>query len=344
MPVPWCAVRSGEMKMAWIASLAKRPEGELDRLIKRIAAVLLLGALVFTAFYLFDRWRPATPAIVDQRLAALEQAVRDQPTDVAARGELADTYVAKGRFQDAITQYDAILETDKGTELAHFGRAGAHMGLEQYDLAAVDYQAVVDIATGGEMANVDPMLEAAYYSLGSIRMTQGRPAEAIPFLESALRIKRSDADALFMIGQAYGQTGDTGKAEIALRRAVAFVPIGWSEPYVVMADTFTKAGRIAMAEWASAMADVAAGKLDAAEPRLKAIADSEAAVDVAIGLGLLYERRGDLTSATEWYGQALEKDPSNAAAMLGYGRVSAVPAPDPAATLPAPGAGEVTKP
>jgi tetratricopeptide (TPR) repeat protein len=323
--------------MAWIASLAKRPEGELDRLIKRIGAILLVGALIFTAFYLFDRWRPATPAIADQKLAALEQAVRDDATDVAARGQLADLYVVKERYQEAITQYNAILETGKAEELAKMGRAGAYMGLEQYDLAAADYQAVVDIAKGGEMANVDPTLEAAYYSLGLIEMKQGRPAEAIPFLESALRIKRSDADALFVIGQAYAQTGATDRAEIALRRAVAFVPIGWSEPYTALADAFTKAGRAAMAEWASAMADVAVGKLDAAEPRLKAIVDTDAAVDAAIGLGLLYETRGEIAEAALWYTAALEKDPTNDAARLGLGRVGAVPTAAP--TLPAPGAG-----
>jgi tetratricopeptide (TPR) repeat protein len=326
--------------MAWIASLTKLSEGELDRLIKRIGAVLLVGALIFVGFYLFDRWRPATTPIVDQQLATLETAVRDDPTDVAARGQLADLYVVKGRYGEAITQYDAILETGKATELAHMGRAGAYMGLEQYDLAAADYQAVVDIAKGGEMANVDPMLQAAYYSLGSIAMQQSRPADAIPFLESALRIKRSDADALFLIGQAYAQTGATDRAEIALRRAVSFVPIGWSEPYAVMAEVFAKAGRTAMAEWASAMADVAAGKLDSAEPRLKAIVDGDAAVDAAIGLGLLYESRGDLFSATEWYGKALEKDPENTAALLGMGRTSAIRTAAP--KLPAPG--EVTNP
>lgn len=330
--------------MAWIASLAKRPEGELDRLIKRIAAVLLVGALIFVAFYLFDRWRAPTTPIVDQRLAALEQAVRDDATDVAARGRLADLYVVKGRYEEAISQYTAILETGKAEELAKLGRAGAYMGLEDYDLAAADYQAVVDIAKDGEMANVDPILESAYYSLGSIEMKQARPADAIPFLEKALRIKRSDADALFLVGQAYAATGSTDKAEAALRAAVAFVPIGWSEPYAVLADVFTKAGRTAMAEWAAAMADVAAGKLDTAEARLKAITDTDAALDAAIGLGLLYESRRDLTSAAEWYGTALEKDPANDAARLGYGRVSAVPAALPQPTLPAPGANEVTKP
>lgn len=319
-----------------VTSLAKMDERRLNRWIKRVLLLLLVGTLAFVAFYAFDRWRPATTPIVDQRLAALEQAVRDKPDDVASRGELADTYVAKGRFDDALVQYDAIIESGKADELAKYGRAGAYMGLGQLDNAAQDYQAVVAIAAGGEMANVDPMLEAAYYSLGSIAMQQARPAEAIPFLEKALAIKRSDADALYLIGTAYVATGETDKAETALRAAVAFVPIGWSEPYAALADAFTKGGKTAMAEWAGAMADLAAGKPDLAEPRLLAIADGDAAVDAAIGLGLLYETKGNTATAAEWYGKALAKSPDNAAARLGMSRVgpgaSALPA------LPVPGA------
>jgi tetratricopeptide (TPR) repeat protein len=309
-----------------IGSLANIPEGQLDRLIKRIGLLLLAGMVVFVGFYLFDRWRPATTPIVDQRVAALEEAVRKDPNDLARRGELADAYVVKGRFQDAVTQYTAILETGKAVELATMGRAGAYMGLKQYDLAATDFQAVVAIAKDGEMANVDPRLEAAYYNLGLIAMKQERPADAVAFLENALRIKRSDADALFLIGQAYAQTGVTDRAELALRRAVAFVPIGWSEPYAALADLFSKANRPAMAEWAGAMVDFMSGDGAAAEPRLKALVGTEAALDASIGLGLLYETRGDTATAAEWYTKALALDSNNDAARLGMSRVRAVPA------------------
>jgi tetratricopeptide (TPR) repeat protein len=322
--------------MLRVTSLASMDDRQLNRWIKRLVLILVAGGVLFTAFYFLDRWRPATPPIVDRRLSALEQAVRDKPDDIVSRGQLADTYVAKGRFQDALVQYNAILETGKDTELAKFGRAAAYMGLEQYDLAAPDYQAVVDIAKGGEMANVDPTLEAAYYGLGSIAMKQARPADAIPFLEKALAITRSDADALYLIGTAYAATGDTDKAETALRAAVAFVPIGWSEPYTALAGAFTKAGKTAMAEWAGAMADLAAGKPELAEPRLLAVVDTDAAVDVAIGLGLLYEMKGNTASAAEWYGKALARDPGNAAARLGESRVGPVGTPLPA--LPTPGA------
>jgi tetratricopeptide (TPR) repeat protein len=167
-------------------------------------------------------------------------------------------------------------------------------------------------------------------------MQQAKPADAIPVLEKALAIKRSDADALYLVGTAYVATGETDKAETALRAAVAFVPIGWSEPYTALAEGFTKAGKTAMAEWAGAMVDLASGKPDLAEPRLLAIADGDAAVDAAIGLGLLYEMKGDTGKAAVWYGKALAKSPDNVSARLGLGRVG--PGPSPLPALPMPGA------
>ncbi|MCU0479397.1 MAG: tetratricopeptide repeat protein [Chloroflexi bacterium] len=318
-----------------VTSLTSMDDRQLNKWIKRVVLILVAGTVLFTGFYFLDRWRaPATP-IVDRRLSALEQAVRDNPEDVAARGLLADTYVAKGKFEEALVQYNAILETGKAEEQATYGRAGAYLALEQYDLAATDYERVVEIAKDGEMANVDPMLQASYYSLGSIAMKQAMPTEAIAHLEKALSIKRSDADALYLIGTAYVATGAMDKAETVLRGAVAFVPIGWSEPYAALADGFSKAGKTAMAEWAGAMADLAAGKPELAEPRLLAITDGEAALDAAIGLGLLYETKGDNAAASDWYGKALARSPDNAAARLGMSRVgpgaSALPA------LPTPG-------
>jgi tetratricopeptide (TPR) repeat protein len=318
-----------------VTSLAKMDDRQVSRWIKRLALILVAGTVLFTGFYVLDRWRAPSTPIVDRRLSALEQAVRDKPDDIVSRGQLADTYVAKGRFQDAIVQYNQILDAGQQTELATFGRAGAYMGLEQYDLAANDYQVVVDIAKGGEMAMVDPMLEAAYYSLGSIAMKQSRPADAIPFLEKALEVKQSDADALYLLGTAYAATGEAEKAETALRAAVAFVPIGWAEPYGAMADAFTKSGKGAMAEWAGAMAALAAGKPELAEPRLLALVDGEAALDAMIGLGLVAEMKGDTAAAAGWYGKALALSPDNDSARLGMNRVGAIGSPLPA--LPTPG-------
>jgi len=317
--------------MLRVTSLADMDDRQLRRWIIRLAVVLVAGAAVFTAFYLFDRWRAPTTPIVDQRVAALEQAVRDHPEDIASRGALADTYMAKSRYQDAIDQYTEILASGKADELASQRRGAAYLALERYDLAARDFQRAVDVGREAEGAIADPTLQAAFYGLGQVALRQGRPAEAIPNLESALTIKRGDADTLYLLGTAYAATGETAKAEEALRRAAAFVPIGWADPYTALAGVFAAAGRPEMAAWAGAMADLAAGSVDAAEPRLLALVDGEAAVDAAIGLGLVSETRGDTAAAARWYAQALAKDPGNAAASLGLNRVGG----DPAASLPA---------
>ncbi len=327
-----------------ITSLTAMSDRQLDRLVKRIAAVLVIGLIAFIGFYVLDRWRmPATP-IVDQRTAALEQAVRADAGDIASRGQLADIYTASGRYAEAIAQYDAILDAGKDVELAHMGRARAYQASGQLDAATKDFQEVVDIAKGGEMANVDPLLEAAYYSLGSIAMDQGKPADAIGHLEKALAIKRSDADALNLISKAYLAVGDTDKAILTAKAAIAFVPIGWTDPYLTLSQTYTKAGQPEMAEWAAAMAAFSDGKTDEARTRLTALSTGgPAAVDATIGLGLIAEAAGDLPLAANWYEQALTADPNNAAARLGVGRVGSdnPPAtkadPTPLPSLPNPG-------
>jgi tetratricopeptide (TPR) repeat protein len=308
--------------MTWLASLTRISEGELDRLIKRIGVILLVGLLAFIAFYAFDRWRMPAPSMVDRTIASLEAAVREDASDIAARGQLADAYIVAERYADAIVQYDAILATGKADELAHFGRARANQALGNLDAAKSDFQAVVDIAKEGEMAHVDPTLNAAFYGLGSIALEQNKPADAVQYLSAAVAIKRSDADSLNLLGTAYVRNGEPAKAIDPLRSAIAFVPIGWSEPYMTLAQAYTDTGDVAMAEWAGAMADLSEERYDAASSRLQAIVDGPAALDALIGLALVSEVQGDAPAAADWYRKALEIDPKDPSALLGLSRVS----------------------
>jgi tetratricopeptide (TPR) repeat protein len=304
-----------------VPSLTAMPEAQLNRWIRRLGLLLVVGIVAFVAFYAVDRWRPSTAPIVDRELSALEAAVVSDPADLASRGRLADIYVAKGRYQDAIEQYDQILVTGKADTAARLGRGTANRLAGQLDAATTDYQAVVTALLGTEMANVDPALESSYVGLGMIALAQERPGAAIDPLTKALAIKRTDADALQLLGTAYVQSGDPDKGLEPLRKATAFVPVGWADPYQELAVAYTATGDAAHAEWASAMADLAGGKPADAERRLTAIADGPAKVDVAIGLGLLGETKGDLAAAAGWYGKALAADPDNETARMGLARV-----------------------
>ncbi|HET9680496.1 MAG TPA: tetratricopeptide repeat protein [Candidatus Limnocylindrales bacterium] len=318
-------------------------DAELNRLIRRLAVVLVIGAIAFTAFYVIDRWKPASAPIVDQQISSLEAAVRTDPNNLSVRGQLADTYLAKGRFADAVTQYDLIIQTGEKLEPAYMGRAQALMGLKRLDDAAKDFQKVVDIAKTGEMAIVDPTLEAAFYGLGQIAMQQDRPKDAVTWLQQALVIKRSDADAIYLLGTAYIATNDLDNAITELRAATVFVPVGWSEPYTAMAQAYTKQGKADLAKWATAMADLNDGRTDAAQTALESITTGDAAVDAAVGLGLLYETKGDNASAIHWYSKALAIDPQNNAARFAMSRIGPLPTAGPSGAASSPSASPAGK-
>jgi tetratricopeptide (TPR) repeat protein len=322
--------------MIRVTSLTAMSDRQMNRLIKRIALILVVLAVAFVGFYVVDRFRMPAAPMIDQRVAALELAVRDDPADITSRGELADLYTAGGRYPEAIAQYSAILETGKQDELAHFGRGQALKASGDLDGAIVDFQAVVDIAKGGEMSHVDPMLNAAYFGLGAIALEQGRPDDAVEHLTAAVNIKRSDADALNLLATAFLQTGDEDKAIEAAKRAAAFVPLGWTEPYITMAQAYQAKGDAARSEWASAMADLSNGNAELARTRLLAIADGDAAVDAAVGLGLVFGRAAAAPRPPSGTGSAGDR-PDNAAARLGLGRVKEPGTASPLPTLPNPG-------
>ena len=305
-----------------VTSLAEMPEAQLNRWIRRVALLLLVGVIAFVAFYAVDRFRAPAAPIVDRELAALEDAVRSDPSDVASRGRLADVYLAAQRYDDAIAQYTEIIGTGKADKEGYASRGRAYLLSGQLDAAKADYEKVVGLLVDTEMANVDPALEAAYYGLGSVALQQDRPQDAIDNLTKALGINRTDADAMNLIGAAFVKTGDTDKAIEALSRAVEFVPIGWAEPYRTLAEAYTAAGKPALAEWASAMGDLADGDVDGADARLQAIqsTDTAAMVQVDIGLGLVAETRGDPATAGSWYAKAVALDPDSTSAKLGLSR------------------------
>jgi tetratricopeptide (TPR) repeat protein len=326
--------------MSRVTSLTNMPEAQLNRWIKRLALLFVVVLIAFVAFYVIDRFRAPTASIADQSLVALEEAVRTEPANIANRGKLADTYLAKGRYEEAVAQYSAIIETGKDVELASYQRAQAYIALAQYDPAIADLNKVIEIASPGEMANVDPLLQGAFYSLGDIALRQDRAADAVGFLEKALAIKKADADSLLLIGRAYAATGETEKGGEAFRKAVAFVPIGWAEPYQAMADMYTAAGQAELAAWANAMVAFQTGSPQQAIEQLTPLVDGPAGLDANVGLGIIAETEGRLADARGFYAAALAIDDTNVTAQMGLGRVgpAATPAPSALPSLPAPGA------
>jgi tetratricopeptide (TPR) repeat protein len=308
--------------MSRVTSLAAIPDAQLNRWIRRLALLLLVGIIAFVAFYVVDRYRAPTASIVNREMAAMEDAVRADPTDIASRGRLADLYLAANRYDDAIAQYTEIIKTGKQDEAAYVSRGLAYQEKGDLDAAAADFTKVVELAGDTELAVVDPMLQTAHYGLGAIALKQDRAQEAVDELLKALAINRSDADTMNLLGAAYVKLGTPEKAIEPLRQAILFVPIGWADPYQTLADAYAAMGETEEAEWAGAMAAWQSGDPGGATAQLEAIADGKAALDARIGLGLLAETAGEPATAADWYQKALDLDASNKAAQLGLSRAS----------------------
>lgn len=319
-------------------NMAKTSKSPNDRTVNRLIVgsvlVLVIGIPLVGVLYVMDQFRDPGPSILDRSITVGEEAVRKNPNQIGTRLQLATAYIAAERFKDAVVQYDEVLKVEPDNRGALMGRGLASISLENLDGAAADFQKVVGLAKGEEMANVDPQLQAAYYQLGSIALKRGQPKEALEPLDNAIRINRTDADALNLYGTALIQTGDPATAVKALRKAVALVPTGWCDPYGQLAQAYTALKDTAGAQYASGMVAFCEKRPDEAKATLLALTNGPLAIDTLIGLGLIAEDEGDTATATTMYSKALATDPQNFGAITGLSRLGASPNADAASPAP----------
>jgi Flp pilus assembly protein TadD len=295
---------------------------QLNRLIVAVVAAIILIVVAVGAIYVSDRWVDRGPTMVDRRIADLEAQVKANPGAITTRLALVGAYVAANRDADAVSQLNQVIQVSPGNKTALLARGDILRRTGDVTGAISDYTAIVDLMKGAEFAGQDTELASAFYDLGVIALEQKRPADAINFLVEALKITPTDADVLYQLGTVYLQTGSADKAADALRKAVTFVPTGWCEPYVALAQAYTGAGNAPEAEWAGAMTDFCQSRPAVAKGRLAALLDGVAATDALVGLAMIAEAENDQPAAADFYTRALARDPQNFLAQSGLSRVA----------------------
>jgi tetratricopeptide (TPR) repeat protein len=316
--------------------MERRLTAPSDRTTKRLIIgsilVLAIGIPLIVVLYLFDQYHTPGPSLVDRDIKVAEDAGTKNPNLLTARLALAEEYAKSGRLADAVVQYDQILTAEPDAGAALLGRGAAEIALDRLDAASADFGKVIAAAESGEMANVDPQLEAAYFSLGDIALKQGRAPDAVVQLSKAIAIKRTDADALNLLGTALLQVGEPQRAVTATRQAIALVPIGWCEPYTQLETAYTTLGDADGAAYAGGMVALCQERPDDAKAKLQALTTGTYAVDALIGLGLVAETQNDNAAALDAYGKAAAVDPTNFGAVAGLGRVGGVQPSSPGAS------------
>ena len=310
-----------EMKMS--RRKASVPDRTLSRLLRLGVLVLVVGVLAFAGIYYQDQHVDSGTSMIDRQTQAAEQAVRKAPSNIGARLALAASYQTAKRMDDALKQYDEVLKADGKHRAALLGRGEVLIAKGDLTGAAATYHKITDVESKGEFAGQDPQLAEAHYFLGSIAVKQGKTKDAITELEAALKIERTDSDALYLLGVARLKDGSPQLAVDALARAIQFVPTGWCEPYSQLAQAYAKLGRKPQAEYAGAMVDFCQKRPADAKRRLQALASGPAAVDAMLGLGMIAEAESDRQGATRWYQKVIGTDSKNFNARAGLTRLGA---------------------
>ncbi len=301
----------------------------LDRLMLRLAALLVIAAVAFGGYYYWDHYlsRQGAPGTgsTERQIAGYEQAVRANPDDATSRMALAQLYYANHRFADSVQQYQAVLTLDEQSTQARLGLGQALLATGDQAGAIGSFQKVIDQAKDADISG--EMVETAHYYVGTIALDQQRPSDAITELLQAVAMEPTDSDAWYLLGAAYIDNGNPDQAIAALSQAVLFVP-NYAEAYEKLAVAYEGKGLAAEGQYARGMLAYSKGQYSDALSKLQAAVTASPDLVVAhVGLGLTHESRSERDLAIASYQRVLQLEPNNFSAQAGLARLGAAPTP-----------------
>lgn len=156
-------------------------------------------------------------AIEDLTQAMAVQLPLPQKDLIALRMSRGDAYYTKEYMHEAIDDMTAALSMNPGCGQAYALRAGALVGLQQYEKAVQD---------GTMAAQKDPTCASAYFFLGQAQHYLGHHVEALDNLSQAVSLcdEESKPEYLYMRGRVRDELGDREGAASDLHPALSADP------------------------------------------------------------------------------------------------------------------------
>ena len=294
---------------------------QLTRIVILIGIVLLLGAASFGGYYWYDRYYQVKSDTMQVSLVKAEEAVRNDPTNINLRMNLAESYMVQKRFDDSLNQLNQVMAINPKNQRAWYLEGVTFALKGDYTSAIEPLQKFYDAAKSSDMQGINRPLQATAYYLGISYLKTGQPDKAVPVLEQNLQWSPTDADNMYELGVALSDTKQYDQALKVLYHATAFVP-DYVEVYQEMALIFQQTNQPALVLYANGMVNYCQKNYDQAlNLLLQSSQQQPSSAPTFIGLGLVYEMKKDYQNAQANYTQALALDPNDVTAQKGQARV-----------------------
>ena len=167
-------------------------------------------------------------------------AVETQKTtiEVAAKLEEAKTYLSRGMDQNAIIEYEAILELDPFNCDANFDLASIYIKQENLELSKKYLQNSVER---------NPEFVKGFQDLAKINKQEGNLYEAEINLHKILDLNTNDFDSNLLMGEVLTESEEISEAAIYLQKAIEINPTS-PKPYFQLGKMFLKIGETQQAK------------------------------------------------------------------------------------------------
>jgi tetratricopeptide (TPR) repeat protein len=233
--------------------------------------------------------RSAERASGDKELRNLELVVRNDPTDLLARDQLAVAYWRRGRFGDAVAQFRQALALDPAFLRGRLNLAESFLSIGRGDFAENELL---------ELIQFHPSAQYPRRRLAELYASRGRPRDAAAVLRELVRVAPTDLHAHLDLGRAL-IASDPAAAKPVLEAARALAPAD-PAPRLLLADAYR-----------------ALGDSEAARKELEEARKSHPRSDAARQLGLLHLRLRDFRAAREVFQQVVESPDCPPSAIAG---------------------------
>jgi len=293
----------------------------MSRAVVLCAGLAIILGLAAAVMFVRSELLSSDSSVLGQGEQELQEAILEDPNNPDLRVSLANVYLEESRYDEAIAQYNEVLKADEDHQEALMGLGLAYREKGDTDQALSAFNKLVEVTKGSEFADVDRRLEAVHYYLGGIYLERNEPAKAIEELQAALKIEPTDADAMYLLGNALQAQGEQDGAIAVYAVATSLVP-DFREAYEGMAAAAEKQGNELMATYARAMIRLLSGDPKTAVRELEnVVGQSPENATAYFGLGYGYEQLGQRDKALAAYQQSAEIDPSQYAAQSGLARL-----------------------